>query len=92
MEQRLQAAGIANARLNTMQEFWDHPQLAARGRWREVDTSAGPVRAAMPPFNISDFEPRMEAVPALGAHSRAILAELGYAAGDIELLAANKAI
>ena len=92
VEQRLQAAGIANARLNTMQEFWDHPQLAARGRWREVDTSAGPVRAAMPPFNISEFEPRMEAVPALGAHSRAILSELGYDAPEVERLAAAGAI
>ncbi len=92
VEQRLQAAGVANARLNTMQEFWDHPQLAARGRWTEIDTPAGAIRAMKPPFNLSEFEPRMTAVPALGEHSRKILAELGYAVDDIERLAAAGAI
>jgi len=92
VEARLEAAGIANARLNTMQEYWDHPQLAARGRWREVGTPVGPVRAAKPPFNLSDFEPRMDEVPALGAHSRAVLEELGYAAAEIDALAAAGAI
>ena len=89
---RLEAAGIANARLNTLQEFWEHPQLAARDRWREVGTSAGAVRAAKPPFNLSEFEPRMDDVPALGAHSRALLEELGYGAGEIDALAAAGAI
>jgi crotonobetainyl-CoA:carnitine CoA-transferase CaiB-like acyl-CoA transferase len=92
VEERLEAAGIANARLNTLQEFWDHPQLAARDRWTEVGTEAGAVRALKPPFNLSEFEPRMDDVPALGAHSRAILAELGYGAPDIERLAAAGAI
>jgi itaconate CoA-transferase len=92
VEARLEAAGIANARLNTMQEYWNHPQLAARDRWREVGTPAGPVRAAKPPFNLSEFEPRMDDVPALGAHSRAVLEELGYAAAEIEALAAAGAI
>ena len=72
--ERLEAAQIANARLNTMQQFWDHPQLEARDRWREIGTPAGPVDAMRPPFNLDGFEPRMDAVPALGAHSRAILA------------------
>jgi crotonobetainyl-CoA:carnitine CoA-transferase CaiB-like acyl-CoA transferase len=90
--ERLEAAGIANARLNTMQEFWDHPQLAARDRWREVGTEAGAVRAPKVPLNLSEFEPRMDPVPALGAHSRAILAELGYAAAEIGRLAAAGAI
>jgi crotonobetainyl-CoA:carnitine CoA-transferase CaiB-like acyl-CoA transferase len=90
--ERLEAAGIANARLNTLQEFWDHPQLAARDRWREVGTPAGPVRAAKPPLNLSEFEPRMDDIPALGAHSRAVLGELGYAAAEIDALAADGAI
>jgi len=89
---RLERAEIANARLNSMQEFWEHPQLEARGRWAEVDTPAGPIRAMKPPFNLSGFEPRMAAIPALGEHSRKILAELGYAAADIERLAAAGAI
>jgi itaconate CoA-transferase len=92
VEQRLEAAEIANARLNSMQEFWEHPQLAARARWTTVDSSVGELQALKPPFNLSDFEPRMDAVPGLGAHSRAILAELGYGAPDIERLAAAGAI
>ncbi|MCY4598322.1 MAG: CaiB/BaiF CoA-transferase family protein, partial [Acidobacteria bacterium] len=39
--ERLDAADIANARLNTVEQFAAHPQLAARERWREVATSAG---------------------------------------------------
>jgi itaconate CoA-transferase len=84
--ERLEKAEIANARLNSMQEFWDHPQLAARGRWREVATPAGPIKAMKPPFNLDAFEPRMDAIPALGAHSRAILAELGFDSREVQQL------
>jgi crotonobetainyl-CoA:carnitine CoA-transferase CaiB-like acyl-CoA transferase len=90
--ERLEAAGIANARLNSMQEFWDHPQLAARDRWREVGTEAGAVRAAKVPLNLSEFEPRMDDVPALGAHSRKVLLDIGYGASEIDALAAAGAI
>jgi crotonobetainyl-CoA:carnitine CoA-transferase CaiB-like acyl-CoA transferase len=84
--QRLEQADIANAKLNTMQEFWDHPQLEARGRWREIGTPAGPIDAMKPPFNIDGFEPRMDAVPALGEHSGTILAELGFSSLEIETM------
>jgi itaconate CoA-transferase len=81
--ERLEGADIANARLNDMQEFWRHPQLAARSRWAKVGSPAGEIEALKPPFNLSGFEPRMEAVPALGQHSGAILAELGYGEAEI---------
>jgi itaconate CoA-transferase len=81
--ERLEGADIANARLNDMQEFWRHPQLAARSRWAKVGSPAGEIDALKPPFNLSGFEPRMEAVPALGQHSGAILAELGYGEAEI---------
>jgi itaconate CoA-transferase len=76
--QKLDAADIANARLNTMDEFWRHAQLASRGRWTEVGSPAGSIAALKPPFNLSQFEPRMDPVPALGQHTHAILGELGY--------------
>ena len=85
---RLEQADIANARLNDMAEFWAHPQLAARARWTRVDSPGGVIDALRPPFNLSDFEPRMDAVPALGAHSAAILAELGYRPEQIDQLTA----
>ncbi|MBI1942317.1 MAG: CoA transferase [Betaproteobacteria bacterium] len=90
--QRLEQAGIANARLNSMQEFWDHPQLKARERWREVGSPAGPIQALKPPFNLDGFEPRMDAVPAIGEHSRAILSELGFSSSEIQAMAASKII
>jgi len=80
---RLQGLGIANARMNTMAEFVQHPQLAARDRWRSVDSEAGPIDALLPPFNIDSVEPVMGAVPALGQHTEAILMELGYDANAI---------
>jgi itaconate CoA-transferase len=89
---RLERADIAHARLNDMQEFWRHPQLQARGRWAKVGSPAGEIDMLKPPFNLSGFEPRMDAIPALGEHSRAILAELGYSAAQIDRLAADKAI
>ena len=75
-----------------MQEFWDHPQLEARDRWREVGTPAGPIDAMRPPFNLDGFEPRMDAVPALGAHSRAILLELGFSSSAVKKMAQAKII
>ena len=89
---RLEAADIANAKLNSMQEFWDHPQLAARARWVKVASPAGELDALKPPFNLSGFEPRMDPLPALGAHTRTILVELGYSAREIDALAAKGAI
>jgi crotonobetainyl-CoA:carnitine CoA-transferase CaiB-like acyl-CoA transferase len=82
--ERLEAARIANARLNTMHEVWEHPQLEARDRWREVGTSAGPVPALLPPGSRTDV--RMDPVPALGEHTDAVLAELGYDAAEIRAL------
>jgi len=88
---RLDAAQIANSRVNTMHEVWQHPQLAARNRWREVGTPAGPVPALLPPGNW-DEGPRMDPVPALGEHSDAILTELGFDAAAIAELRAVGAI
>ena len=83
----LAAVPVAYARVNTMAEVWEHPQLAARGRWHEVGTPAGPVPALAPP-GIVDPAPRMDPVPALGEHTRPILAELGLTGAEIDALAA----
>ena len=89
---RLEDAQIANARVNNMHEVWAHPQLKARDRWREVDTPAGPVPALLPPGSWSLGEPRMDAIPALGAHTESILRELGQSDSQIAALRAAKAI
>ena len=89
---RLEAADIANARLNDMAQFWRHPQLAARNRWARVGSPNGELDLLKPPFNLSGFEPRMDPVPALGEHTRAILAELGYPEREIETLRKDGAV
>jgi len=76
--QRLEAANIANARVNSIREYLNHPQLAARDCWRDVDSPAGPIRALVPPVRMQDVEPAMGAIPALGQHSRAILQQLQF--------------
>lgn len=77
------AAGIGNARYNLPSEVLEHPQLSARDRWRTVQTSAGPIRAILPPPIIEDYEQPMGPVPGLGEHTDAVLAELGLSANDI---------
>ena len=94
--ERLDAAGIANARMNDMHEVWAHPQLAARKRWVDVDTPAGRIPALLPPGTAADpsaaAAPRMDPVPALGEHTDAILRELGYDDAAIAALRAAKAV
>ncbi|MBN8439192.1 MAG: CoA transferase [Candidatus Accumulibacter sp.] len=89
---RLDAAQIANARINDMHDVWQHPQLAARRRWIQVQTPAGPIPALLPPGEVDAFTPRMDAVPALGEHSDAILGELGWEPPEIARLRAIGAI
>ena len=88
---RLELAQIANAQVNTMKDVWAHPQLRARGRWTEVGSPAGLVPAMLPP-GTWDTGPRMDPVPALGEHTEAILAELGYSPAEIADLRTRKAV
>ena len=76
---RLEAAGIAWARMNTVSGFLEHPQHAARDSWREIGSPAGPIRAMIPPVRMDGVEPVMGDVPSLGQHTDTILEELGIA-------------
>jgi itaconate CoA-transferase len=89
---RLDEAQIGNARMNTMQEVWDHAQLQARSRWREVDTPAGRIKAMLPPGVPESFDPRMDPIPAVGEHTDAILGELGYGTVEIARLRAGNIV
>ena len=83
---RLEVAGIAYGRMNTMQEFCEHAQLSERCRWVEVQSPAGPVRVLLPPVNVEGEKITMGAVPDIGEHTDMILDSLGYAAGQVEEL------
>jgi itaconate CoA-transferase len=76
--EKLDAASIANARVNSMGDVWAHPQLQARNRWVDIETPAGVVPALLPPGVPDGDGARMDAVPALGEHTQALLAELGF--------------
>jgi len=89
---RLDRAGIAHAHMNSVREFLDHPQHAARNRWRYVSSPVGPLPALVPPISLSGVEPRMDPIPALGEHTDAILARLGYSHEQIRNLRSSGAI
>ena len=89
---RLEKAQIANARLNDMHGLWKHEQLQARNRWAQVDTSAGSIPALLPPGLNNSYEYRMDAVPAVGQHTEAILHEIGLDDSNITEMRANGAI
>jgi len=90
--ERLEGAGIANARLNSVQEFLDHPQLGTRDRWQAVDSPVGVLQMLKPPVIMADIEPRMDPIPAVGAHTEAILRSLGYDDAEIARLRAQNVI
>ena len=90
--QRLEDAGIANARMNDMAGLWAHPQLKARDRWREVGSPAGPIPALLPPGRNNAFDYRMDAVPKVGEHTETILRELGLSDADLTALRQAQAI
>jgi crotonobetainyl-CoA:carnitine CoA-transferase CaiB-like acyl-CoA transferase len=86
------AAGIGNARYNTISEVIAHPHLQDRDRWREIETPGGPIPALLPPPIIHGFSPPMGSVPALGEHTEAVLNALGFNGDEIARLQAVGAI
>lgn len=90
--ERLEAAQIASARMNTMQEFVQHPQLAARQRWRTVESPVGPLSLLIPPVDIEGVEPTMGPIPAVGQHTEDILDELGFESSMVSQWRARGAV
>ncbi|MGH3261400.1 MAG: CoA transferase, partial [Trebonia sp.] len=71
----LDRAGIAHAHARQVADVVRHPHLVQRRRWVPVDTEAGPIEALLPPLKLSGTAASMGAVPALGEHTAAVLAE-----------------
>jgi itaconate CoA-transferase len=92
VEARLDQAQIANARMNDMAGVWAHPQLKARERWHNVGSPAGDIPALLPPGRNNRYDYRMDAVPAVGEQTEAILRELGLDEAAVQALRTNQAI
>ncbi len=92
VEARLDEAQIANARMNDMAGVWAHPQLKARERWQTVGSPAGEIPALLPPGRNNRYDYRMDAVPAVGEHTEAILRQLGLDDAAIQALRTTQAI
>jgi len=90
--ERLDTAQIANARMNDMAGLWAHPQLQARGRWRQVGSPAGDIPALLPAGRQSAFDYRMDPIPAVGEHTDAILRSLGRGEAEIAALREARAV
>jgi crotonobetainyl-CoA:carnitine CoA-transferase CaiB-like acyl-CoA transferase len=89
---RLDEAQIANARMNDMAGLWAHPQLQARERWQTIASPAGALPALLPPGRSNRWQARMDAVPAVGEHTDALLREVGLDAAAIAALRAAGAV
>ena len=90
--EKLDAAGIANARINTPQEVWAHEQLKARNRWREMDSPKGKLPVLLPPATHGDFDARIGGIPEVGEHTESILREIGLPDAEIASLKSDEAI
>ncbi|AUH67452.1 MULTISPECIES: CaiB/BaiF CoA transferase family protein [Gordonia] len=88
LDAKLSAAGVPAAQINELEQVAEHPQLSARDRWRTVGTEFAQVKALLPPVTFDDVEAAMGDVPALGRHTAALLAELGYDEQDVQRMSA----
>ena len=86
---RLEVADIPFGSLNSVAEFVDHPQLAARDRWRQIDTPVGTIESLLPPFDLEGATAQMGDIPEVGQHTAEVLAEIGLSESEIASLQAE---
>jgi itaconate CoA-transferase len=76
-EARLAQADVPFGTVNDIKSVLAHPQLEARGRWFDIPSPVGSLRALHHPLNIAGLPRPAGSVPALGEHTNQVLAELG---------------
>lgn len=81
--------GVPASLYRTVREAMADPQIDHRGALAEVHDAGGSFRVLNPPFRLSETRAAAQPyVAALGEHSEAVLAELGYEGGEIAALEA----
>ncbi|MCP3800924.1 CoA transferase [Allokutzneria sp. A3M-2-11 16] len=89
----LDAADVPAARTRDVLGLAEHPQLAARDRWREVPVPGGASpRMLRPPVDATHWSWSPAPVPRLGQHTGAILSWLGYDEGRARKLREKGAV
>jgi crotonobetainyl-CoA:carnitine CoA-transferase CaiB-like acyl-CoA transferase len=85
---RLAEAGVPAAEVHDLTQVLASPQVAALGSVQELEhSSAGPYRLIGPPLRVGRAALSYPSpAPALGAHTRAVLAEAGLPAAAIDHL------
>jgi CoA:oxalate CoA-transferase len=82
--------GVPASPYRTVKEAMADPQTAHRGSFAEVEDRAGRFLALNPPFRFSNAAAAAQPfVAALGEHTAAVLAGLGYGEAEIDALAAD---
>ena len=91
---RLNAAGVANGEVRDIGQMLNDPQLAAREMVQTMmHPTVGAIRVVGAPIKLSATPASLRTPPpVLGQHTDAVLAELGYAAGEIAALRANRVV
>src|SRR6185369_15460972 len=86
----LDAAGVPAGPVLSIAEVLEHPQTLARDMVPEVEhTALGSVRTLGLPLKLSASPGGVRrGAPLLGEHTREVLAEHGYSAGEIDALVA----
>lgn len=80
-------ADIPHGPVNTVEDLFTDPQLAATDFFHTVDQpGAGPVRLARRPIDFGTPAPPPRPAPLLGQHSREVLAEAGIPEDDVQRL------
>ena len=84
--ERLRAADIVSAPINTLLEASNDPDVIANGYVTEVEYPkyGKKLKVHGSPWNFSETPARVGIAPELGEHNEPVLMELGYSAADIE--------
>lgn len=88
------AAGVPVGPVHSIGEALSHPQVLAREQVVEVeDKVAGRLKALGLPIRFSETPGKVTApAPALGQHTREVLAEFGYADAEIDALIRERVV